>query len=272
MIEGPAPGSLRWYAVLFAPAPARASLEAVYAFEDELRRVVAGAHEAAHARLGWWRGELDRLLAGRPTHPVAIALAALRGRAGVDLALLHEMLAAADLDLARMTYRSWTELEAYCFRAAGAPQLLLAAILADADGLTAGEREFARRLGSAVRQVEMLRDLRADVAAGRWYAPLDALEAVGLDGRTLAAAADEPVARRFLAHWCRRLQADLDALPVRLDGAAERARQRPGLVLGALHARLLARLAREPPGVAARATLPPFERLWTSWRTALRHA
>ena len=262
MSERLAPGSLRYFAVLFAAPTARAVLEALYSFEGELRRVVAGAsHEAAHARLGWWRGEVDRLAAGRPEHPIAMALLPLRSCRDGDPTLLHEMLAAADLDLARMTYRTWPELEAYCFRAAGALQTLLAATLAGDRALTPTEREFARRLGSAVRQVEMLRDLRVDIAAGRFYAPLEPLDVAGVGPSDLKDRAASPAAERFLADWAARLGDELAALPELLADAAERTRQRHGLVLGALHGRLL-----------ARTELGPLNRLWTAWRTALRYA
>jgi len=262
MSERLAPGSLRYFAVLFATPAARAVLEALYSFEGELRRVSAGAsHEAAHARLGWWRGEVDRLAAGRPEHPIAVALLPLRSCRDGDPTLLHELLTAADLDLARMTYRTWPELEAYCFRAAGALQTLLAATLAGDRALTPTEREFARRLGSAVRQVEMLRDLRVDLAAGRLYAPLEPLDAAGVAPSDLEDRASSPAAERFLADWAVRLGDELGALPDVLADAAERARQRHGLVLGALHGRLL-----------ARTDLGPVNRLWTAWRTALRYA
>ncbi len=180
--EGVPAGSLRHLSVLFSGSPERAAVEAIYAFDAEVRRIVAAtSHEAAHARLQWWRGEIDRLAAGRPGHPLAQALLPLRGRPGLDLAQLHEMLVAADLDLARMTYRDWRELDAYLSRAAATTQRLIAATLAVERGVTPAEAEFAHRLGAATRQVEMLFDLERDLARGRMYAPTEALEAVGID-------------------------------------------------------------------------------------------
>jgi hypothetical protein len=56
-------------------------------------------------------------------------------------------------------------------------------------------------------------------------------------------------------------------------GTAElRSTQRHGLVLAALHARLVDRLERTGSEPAGRLDLEPFARLWTAWRTALRHA
>lgn len=266
-------GSLRHFAALFSGSPRRASLEALYAFEAELRRVVAAAsHEAAHARLQWWRGEVDRLAAGRPSHPLAQALVPLRGQRDLDLALLHEMLVAADLDLAQMTYRTRQELDAYLFRASGVTQSLIATVLAGERGLAPAEREFARRLGAAVRQVEILFDLDRDLARGRMYAPIEALEAAGIDPVTFARDWRGMPARSFIADWQARLRQELDALPGQLAEPAHRAAQRHGLVLAALHARWLDLFT----GTTAPGNTPPPElgsltRLWTAWRTALRY-
>ena len=73
--------------------------------------------------------------------------------------------------------------------------------------------------------------------------------------------------------WSMRATDELAALPAVLADAGERSRQRHGLVLGALHASLLERLAASliaAPG--ARTELAPLNRLCTAWRTALRYA
>ena len=263
-------GSLRHLAVLFSGSSEQPLLGAIYAFEQELRRIVRGdAHEAAHARLQWWRGELDRLVAGRPTHPLGQALLPLRGRTGIDLPLLQELLAAADLDLARFTYVSWQELDAYLFRSAGAAQVLLAATLAGARGMTDSERNFARQLGNLLRQAELLGDLDADLRRGRLYVPTGPLQAAGIDPQAFANGERTAAAAAFLAEWQSRLCSELRALPGMLAGREQRAAQRHGLVLAALLERRLVR--PEAPGTA-QSERPSLQRLWTAWRTALRHA
>ena len=262
-------GSLRWYAVLFSGTPNRPLLEALYAFDTELTRIVdSQSHEAAHARLQWWRGELDRLAAGRPSHPLGNALLPLRGCRGADPALLHERLVGADLDLARLTYLTWQELEAYLFRSAGALHTLIAAALAGDRELTASEHAFARRLGAAVRQAELLHDLERDLARGRLHAPLQALEAAGIDPQALAQRPGALAASDFAREWRRRVRAELHALPSVLADPGQRSAQRHGMVLAALHAR---RLELDEAAVTGRAELAPLARLWTAWRAATRH-
>ncbi len=266
---GVPPGSLRWYAVLFSGAPDRSLVEALYAFDAELKRIVdSQSHEAAHARLQWWRGELDRLAAGRPSHPLGQALLPLRDCRGADPALLHERLVGADLDLARLTYLTWQELEAYLYRSAGALQTLIAATLAGDRELTATERDFARRLGSAVRQAELLHDLERDLARGRLYAPLQALEAAGIDPPALSQHPERLTGSDFARDWRGRVQAELDALSLVLTDPEQRSAQRHGLVLAALHAR---RLERDAAAFNGRADLAPLACLWTAWRAAIRN-
>ncbi|HVN41184.1 MAG TPA: squalene/phytoene synthase family protein [Steroidobacteraceae bacterium] len=270
--DGPAPGSLRYYSVLFAPDDRRPLLESLYGFEHAVAEASALAnHEAAHARLQWWRGEIDRLVAGRPEHPVAAGLLPLRTSRGADLGLLHEVLAAADLDLARFAYENWRELEAYCFRAAGALQTLIAAALAGEREPSVAERDFARALGSSVRQTEMLCDLAGDLARGRLYVPTSALESAGLDAAGVRDEPDSPALLALLEGWRARLDQELATLPERL-APAERRTQRPGLVLAALHRRLLERTVAPASGANTPPSLGPWKRLWTAWRTAVRYA
>jgi phytoene synthase len=269
---GAPPGSLRYFAVLFAPPAVRPVLDALYGFEAEVRATVGTvSHEAAHARLQWWRSEIDRLVAGRATHPVAIALQPLRENRNVDLTLLHETLVAADLDLARLTYRNWQELEAYCYRAAGALQTVAAAALAGERTLSEAERLFARQLGGAVRQAEMIRDLRRDLRDGRLYVPIEVLEAAGLDPATLQRPPAPPALEPLVVAWRERVAAALGALPGLLPERELRSTQRHGLVLGALHEKLLAQTARAAPDSTVRVELRPVTRLWTAWRTAVRY-
>lgn len=270
--RGTPPGSLRDFAVTYAPAHARPLLDALYAYEAEIADTVQTAnHEVAHSRLAWWRDEVDHLLQGRARHPVTRALQGLRDRCGEDLQLLYEPLVAAEIDLARLTLDDTREIERYCFRAAGSLQTLAACASLEAGTLSDAERTFARRLGVAIRRTELLRDLRGDLAAGRLRLPLDALLAAGVDPQQLRADAVPPTLGRLLQSMRDDLQHELAGLDTGLDRAA-RARQRQGLVLAALHRKLLARIHHGHELERTRAEVPPWTRLWTAWRTALRAA
>lgn len=265
--------SPRQLALLFTDERTRAALAGLYEFEAEVRRIVGShSHEAAHARLQWWRAELDRLARGSPTHPVAVALLAMREHGFTDWALLQELLVAADLDLARFTYHDWPQLEAYCFRAAGALQTAIAAVLAHGRPLADRERAFARRLGAGMRQAEMLRDLHVDIGRGRLYAPLDVLRSADVDPMSLGRSDPGPATQSFLDDWRSRVRGHLHGLGSLLEEPGLQRTHRHGLVLAALHLRMLDRFAGPSARAASRIDLEPLARLWTAWRTAVRHA
>ncbi|MDH4166127.1 MAG: squalene/phytoene synthase family protein [Gammaproteobacteria bacterium] len=269
--RGTPPGSLRYFAVLYAPVPARPLLNALYAFEAEIRDTVrATSHDVAHTRLQWWRGEVDRLLAGRPEHPVTRGLLPLRAT-GAEISLLHEVLAAADIDMARMALNDAGEVAALAFRASGSVQSLAAAASCQPRVASATELDFARKLGDAIAGVESLRDLRHEAAAGRLRLPLDQLGQAGVDPARLL---DEPAPAGLagvLQREKERLRRQLDSLETALD-RDERGAQRQGLVLAALHARLLDRIDTTRGAPRTRAEVSPWSKLWTAWRTAVRHA
>jgi len=270
--QGTPPGSLRHFAVIYAAERARPLLMALYAYEAAIAETVqASSHEVAHTRLHWWRGEIDRLLGGHPQHPVTRALEPLREFAGERLSLLHEPLVAADIDLAQLALENARQLEAYCFRASGSLQTLAAHASSGDASLSEGELDFARRLGSAVRRTELLRDLRRHLASGRLPLPLDALKHAGIDPQSVHPDTMTPAFGAVLLAMRDELRRELRQLPDALDRTS-RTRQRHGLVLAALHARLLARI--EPIGDLGRtrAEVPGWAKLWTAWRTALRAA
>lgn len=271
--RGTPPGSLREFAVTYAPSSARPLLHALYAFEAEIGDTVrASQHEVAHTRMQWWRAEVDRLVAGHAEHPVTRALEPLRAVPGADVSLLHEVLVAADIELARLTFGSQRQREAYCYRAAGSLQTLAAAASAAPRALSEEERGFARRLGCAIKRTELLRDLRHHTASGWLPLALDDLDGAGADPRDLLAGQVSPSINKLLDDERGALRREFRALPGLLTAVEQRGAQRQGLVLAALHERLLDRIEHQGELARAPAELPPWARLWTAWRTAVRHA
>jgi phytoene synthase len=269
--RGTPPGSLRYFAVLYAPETARPALHALYALEAELRDTVrTTSHDVAHTRLQYWRGEVDRLVGGRPEHPLTRALLPLR-ESGADVSLLHEVLVAADFDVAHVTLNDDAELSALAFRASGSLQTLAAMASRGSPQLSASEKDFARRLGAAVAEVEWLRDLRGDITAGRLRLPLDALEHASIEPAALLADPMPPGLAPLLDQRKARIATELHALQSLL-AREERSIQRQGLVLGELHGKLLERIDHRTEVARTRAEVPAWSRFWTAWRSAIRHA
>ncbi len=258
-------GSMRYFAILYAPPAKRDVMTALYVIDAEIRESAQSAnHDVAHTRLQWWRQEIDRLVNRNAQHP-ATKLLVDAGIERKSLARLHELIVAADMDLARMTFLNTRELRVYSSRSGGLIQELIAELLRGTT-LDEADRGFANRIGQGIRQVEMLRDVRQDACDGRLYLPLDLLEqtAVGIDD--LRAREVSGGVRDVLARFRESIVPELD-----VRHASGKAYLRPLVVLAALHRRLLDRIAALNYEVATqRIELGPIDKPWTAWRAARR--
>lgn len=263
------PGSMQYFSLLYTPADRRDALTALFIIDAEVRESARSAsHDVAHTRLRWWRAEVDRLINGSPQHPAARALHEHHRGTREAFALLHEILAAADMDLARMTYGNARELRAYCARSGGAIAELMAVELSEDGTLDETTRAAAHELGIGIRHAQILRDLRQDAHDGRIYLPLDLLDQHAVDPSELDAREVSPKLRSALGAF-RDLADRLFDNP-RLD-ARQRDLLRPLAVFAALHRRLLHRIAARDYDVASeRIELGPIEKPWVAWREARR--
>jgi phytoene synthase len=262
------PGSMRYFSLLYAPEDQRESVLALYIIETEIRESAKSAsHDVAHTRLTWWRAETDRLINGNPQHP---ATRILHERAPGDRSVfskLHEVLAAADMDLARMTFGNHQELRAYCSRSGGAIQELVASQSIAPGALDESARAAANKLGVGIRMAEIVRDLRQDAYDGNVYLPLDLLDQHGLKTEDLRAKEVAPKLKDALSSIRESAVAELQ-LPSR---GSQTEHLRPIYVLAALHRKLLDHIAARNYDVATqRIELGPLQKPWTAWRAARR--
>jgi 15-cis-phytoene synthase len=258
------PGSMRYFSLLYAPEDRRDQLCALYVIDAEIRESAQSVnHDVAHTRLQWWRAEIERLVNGSPQHPATRLLndSAVERAA---FAKLHEVMVAADMDLARMTYSNMREVRAYASRSGGAVQELMAALLVAPSPLEEAARAIANRIGIGVRQSEMLRDLRQDVYDGRVYLPQDGLAAHNVTLEDLRNREVAPHVKAALREFKDAVQEELKAALTSVSAPL-----RPLAVLAALHRRLLDRIAARNYDVAgSRIELGPIEKPWVAWRTA----
>lgn len=262
------PGSMRYFSLLYSPEQHREIVLALYAIETEIRESAKSAsHDVAHTRLTWWRAEADRLINANPQHP---ATRLLFERTSGDRAVfnkLHEVLAGADMDLARMTFSNQQELRAYCSRSGGAIQELIASLLVRPGALDETTRAAANKLGVGIRMAEMVRDLRQDAYDGNVYLPLDLLDKHELKTEHLRAREVDPKLKDVLRSIRENAIAELE-LPSR---GPQTEHLRPIYVLAALHRKLLDRIAAHNYDVASqRIELGPLQKPWTAWRAARR--
>ena len=263
-------GSPCWYALLFTPADSREAVAALFALRADILDAARQPSEpaVARARLDWWRAELAGFGSGREQHPASRALRRLAPAGIVQAEYLLELVDGAESELHETPCRNYAELSLYCYRSSGVLHEMLAGLLGQADPANErAVRRHAQRLGTGVRLAEIIAGLRADLVAGRHLLPRDWIEETGAreqfgeDGRpdtALAACLDRLAGEARLA-----LDEAESALP-----PAERPRQRPGLVLAALHRRRLARLHAR--GFDSQALPGNLGHLWTAWRAARR--
>lgn len=262
------PGSMRYFALLYSPETSREIVQALYAIEAEIRESAKSAsHDVAHTRLTWWRAETDRLINANPQHP---ATRVLLERTSGDRSVfnkLHEVLAAADMDLARMTFSNQQELRAYCSRSGGAIQELIATLLVSPEALDETTRAAANQLGVGIRMTEIVRDLRQDAYDGNVYLPLDLLDQHELKTEHLRAREIDPQLKDALRSIRDSAIAELE-LPPR---GPQSEHLRPLYVLAALHRKLLDHIAARNYDVATeRIDLGPLQKPWIAWRAARR--
>jgi phytoene synthase len=261
------PGSMRYFSLLYTPEDRREAVLALYVVDSEIRESSRiASHDVAHTRLTWWRAETDRLVNGNPQHPATRLLCdRWRGERSV-FAKLHEVLAAADMDLARMTFNNQQELRAYCARSGGALQELVASQLAAPGVLDEPARATANKLGVGIRLAEMLRDLRQDAYDGNIYLPIDVLDKHQLKHEHLRAREVEPKLKEALKNL-----RELALMELTLPNRGAHEHLRPVFVLAALHRKLLDRIAARNYDVASsRIDLGPLQKPWTAWRAARR--
>jgi len=160
----PAPGSARYFTLLYTPAVHRPALARLLALADEIGAGVARVldHEVAHARLEWWRHEAAQYAAGRAQHPW---LRELPGSSGPRFDL-QALVQAAAIDLAQGLQRP-----------TGNEQLRRAVFAAAAQVLGAGP--FSAAQGKALGDLGALSwQLERPALAGQGAQPALSLQAL----------------------------------------------------------------------------------------------
>jgi hypothetical protein len=181
--DGPLPGSIHYFAELYAPAGLREPLRSAHALAAEIRASTRASldHTVAHARLDWWQQEAARTGAGSASHPLLRPLLA-HASADATAAALDDWVHAARIELAGGLADPRARAE-HARRSAGAGFALIAALLE-------ANAAAARELGAAVA---LLRALAGESDAAPGAARTATLAALGA-----IAPRDQPALRPLL--------------------------------------------------------------------------
>jgi phytoene synthase len=259
-------GSSFYYSFLFLPAQRRRAITALYAFCREVDDAVDETADAqvARSKLDWWRAEVERLFANEPQHPVSRALAPHLEAFSIGRRQLLEIVDGMQMDLEQNRYLDFEGLRLYCHRVAGVVGELAANIFGATEP---GTRDYAHELGLAFQLTNIIRDVGEDARKGRIYLPIEDLQRFEVPAHEILAAKHSErfaALMRFEAERAREhYRRAFAALP-----EADRRAQRPGLMMAAIYATLLAEIERDGFLVLDRRTsLTPIRKLWLAWRT-----
>ncbi len=179
-----------YFASIFLPAARRRAAYAVYAFcrmmDDAIDEPDAATAPAAQNatpipvadRLREFRERLDEIYCDR-LHLPAIAVRteqqhALRAFAftvrqyGLPKQYFVDLAEGCAMDLSIHRYKTWPQLQDYCYHVAGVVGLMMCAIFGTAP---AEANRPAIALGNAMQLTNILRDVKEDFARGRIYLP-----------------------------------------------------------------------------------------------------
>jgi phytoene synthase len=260
-------GTSFYWGMRCLPAEKRNAMYAVYAFCREVDDIADGDGEEADklARLGLWRGEIERLYGEHPRRPVSVALLEPVERFQLRKEDFLALVAGMEMDArARVRIRDMDELDLYCDRVAAAVGRLSVRVFGLEDGKG---RAIAFSLGRALQLTNILRDLDEDAGRDRLYLPADVLAAHGIPG-------DDP--RRVLRHpeLSRVCELLADIAKRRFDeavaviAACDRRQVRPAVLMMEFYRRILRQLSKRGwRNATDPVRLSKLEKLWV----VLRH-
>ena len=174
-------GSNLALAFILLPKERRRDMAALYAFCREVDDVAdedTCPVEERGRRLEEWRQDVRAACeGGEPRFPVNRELREVIRTYGLRFELFDELIRGCEMDLVRLRYETYAELEQYCYRVASVVGLLSIEVF----GYThPGCREYAVQLGKALQLTNILRDVRRDAERGRIYLPAEELRRHGV--------------------------------------------------------------------------------------------
>jgi 15-cis-phytoene synthase len=194
-----------YFAFLTLPRARRDALYAVYAFCRTVDDVADLGSDPAAQREGLarWREDVARCFTpgGTPSHPIARQLQAAVRAYPIPRAALEAIIDGCEMDLVRVRYETFEELEPYCYRVASAVGLCCIEIF----GYTQPRaREYAINLGKALQLTNIMRDVGADARLGRVYLPQRDLKDFGVSADDLVSGRHGDAFVRLMEHQAAR--------------------------------------------------------------------
>jgi squalene synthase HpnC len=181
----------------FLPARLRQHFYNVYAYcriSDDLGDEVGNAQQSLEL-LDQWEAELNACYEGSPRHPVFVALAGTVKQFGIPKHEFSDLLIAFRQDQTVTRFETFDDLLGYCRYSANPVGHLVLYLCGYND---AGRQQLSDYTCTALQLANFWQDIPVDLAKGRVYLPLEAMERHGYTVEDLEARRETPQFRALM--------------------------------------------------------------------------
>lgn len=261
-----------YYAFLSLPRRKRRAIYAVYAFCRQADDIADSAGEIPAKRfaLEKLRVRLQQAATGVSQCAADLALADAITRFTIEPCDLAHVIDGVELDLTVSRYADFEELSHYCHLVASAVGLAVLPILCDGHKgrvITQQDRDLATTLGIGMQLVNIVRDIREDIARDRIYLPREDLERFDVTEDDLRKAEASKTLRKLVAFESVRARKFLREGEGLLTRLPRRSRGCPAL-LTTLYSRILDQIRQHDYDVlTVRVSLSTWEKVCLMLRT-----
>jgi len=164
-------------AFILLPREKRDAMSALYAFcraVDDVADEESVPTEKRHEQLAAWREDIRIACENKnPQFILNQEFAPVIRQFKLPFALFDELIRGCEMDLEKLRYENYDELELYCYRVASVVGLLSIEIFGYKNPAC---HDYAIYLGKALQLTNILRDVKNDAARGRIYLPQSELK------------------------------------------------------------------------------------------------
>jgi phytoene synthase len=164
-----------YYAFNLLPEEKRDAMNVVYAFCRKTDDIVDEGEDSLdikYEKLRKWRIEFERAFSGHSEFPLLNKLGKIISNFNMPLDPFFELIKGMEMDIQKDRYKSFDDLQLYCYRVASTVGLMCIEIFGYKHPST---KNFAIDLGIALQLTNILRDINKDAEKGRIYLPQEDL-------------------------------------------------------------------------------------------------
>jgi len=256
------------YSFLFLDKRQQQAIKTIYAFCREVDDIVDGCNEKSVAmhKISWWQDEVTRIFEAKALHPIGKSIQYYLQFFKLEKIWFDEILQGMLMDINYHGYASLNDLNVYCHNVAGTVGMLSVSIFNQHPSQAI--YDFAKKLGTSLQYINIIRDIGEDARRGRIYLPLDHLSQYNIDEEEILALSCDPTQLAAClegfaskAHACYR-----QALELLSD--TELVTNKCGIIMAELYFHTLTQIHKSNYDVLnQRIGLTPLKKLWIAVKT-----